>query len=142
LFGVIMKSTGKRNFLLFLVLFLTVIATGLFSRSQFIDRSSFLGKYSGDTLWGLMVFLGFCILFSKVETPIVALVSVIFSFSIEFSQLVQVDWLNELRQIKPVGLVLGYGFMWSDLLCYSIGIAFGCFLDLVLSSRREDKSLK
>lgn len=33
--------------------------------------------------------------------------------------------MNQLRSIKIVGLILGYTFLWTDLVAYTIGIAAG-----------------
>jgi hypothetical protein len=52
-----------------------------------------------------------------------------FSYVIEFSQLYQSDWINTLRDTTLGGLILGYGFLWSDLLCYAAGIFIGACLE-------------
>lgn len=130
-----MVINRKRNVFVYLLWFVLVIGLGLSSRSRFIDQSTFIGEYSGDTLWGLMVFIGFCILLPKKSTSTICLISLSFAFAIEFSQLLQMDWLNELRQIKLIGLIVGYGFKLSDLVCYAVGIGAGELLDSLLFKR-------
>lgn len=44
-----------------------------------------------------------------------------FCAAIEASQLWQPIWLDELRKQPLVALVLGRGFLWSDLVCYAVG---------------------
>jgi hypothetical protein len=34
-------------------------------------------------------------------------------------------WRDSIRQNTLGGLVLGFGFLWTDLVCYSVGIATG-----------------
>ena len=34
-------------------------------------------------------------------------------------------WIDNLRQTTLGGLVLGFGFLWSDIFCYTIGIIIG-----------------
>ncbi len=74
-----------------------------------------------------MVFYLFTIVLYKAPLKKILLATFIFSFMIEFSQLYQADWINQIRDIKLFALVLGHGFLWTDLLCYSVGIivAFG-----------------
>ncbi|MBD3879661.1 MAG: DUF2809 domain-containing protein, partial [Quinella sp. 1Q5] len=48
-------------------------------------------------------------------------------FLIELSQLWHPPFLEALRATTVGGLVLGYGFLWSDLVCYTVG-AFVCAL--------------
>ena len=52
-----------------------------------------------------------------------------FAYAIEFSQLYQADWINQIRQMRLGGLVLGFSFLPSDLVAYTIGIATGAGLD-------------
>ena len=115
----------KRFYYLGLIVFIIIL--GLCSRkySQFLP--GFIAEYSGDTLWALMVFFIFRFIFPKHTIFKTAVVSLIFSFAIEFSQLYQADWINNIRSIKYAGLILGYGFLWSDLICYSAGILIPSF---------------
>ena len=41
--------------------------------------------------------------------------------TIELSQLYQAPGLNRIRLTTLGGLLLGYIFLWSDLLCYGLG---------------------
>lgn len=110
---------------------------GIGSRKFAGQLPLFIAEYSGDTLWALMIFLMFGFLFAKYSTARIALFAFIFSFGIEFSQLYQADWLNALRSTKFGGLILGYGFLWSDLLCYSIGIITGVCLEKIFFEKKS-----
>jgi Protein of unknown function (DUF2809). len=57
-------------------------------------------------------------------------------FLVEISQLIQVDWLNTLRSNRFAALVLGQGFLWSDLLAYTIGVVSGMAIELNLMKRK------
>ena len=87
-----------------------------------------------------MVFLGICFIANKSKTWQISLAAITFSFAIEFSQLYQAPWINNLRHTKLGGLVLGYGFLTSDLICYTVGIAIGIILDLLIKRKIEDNS--
>ncbi len=109
---------------------------GLASRHFFGD-SPFVRAYVGDALWALMVFFGIGLLFARWPTTTVALVALLFSFGIEVSQLYHAPWIETLRHTRLGGLILGFSFVWSDLLCYSAGIAVGVAVDKGLNSGRK-----
>ncbi|MBU5675497.1 DUF2809 domain-containing protein [Alkaliphilus sp. MSJ-5] len=118
-----------RNRIIYFIFILLVIILGLGSRyfSDFLPK--WVHLYLGDILWALMIFFIFGFLFKRKNTFWIAMVSLLFSLSIEFSQLYQAQWINEIRHTTIGGLVLGYGFLWSDLLAYTVGIAIGILLE-------------
>lgn len=119
----------KRKLLLYIVFICLTILCGLVSRSTIIPLPIFVSTYAGDTLWALMVFWCFCVFFPQWKTWKIFLVSIFFSFTIEFSQFYHTPWIDTLRQNTLGALVLGFGFKFSDLICYSIGITLGAFID-------------
>jgi hypothetical protein len=130
-----------RNRLAYAAVIILVIGAGLASRSRFsVHLPRFIAEYAGDTLWALMVFLlmGFC--FPALRTPIVAVAAIGFSFMVEFSQLYQGEWINQIRGTRPGALVLGAGFVWSDFLCYTTGVVIGVVGELLCLVRREKRS--
>jgi len=135
--------TVKRNRTIYFILTVTVILSGLASRKYKEFLPSFLAEYSGDTLWALMIFLISGFVFSYNSTLINAAIALLFCFAVEFSQLYQAEWINMIRQTKTGGLILGFGFLWSDLLCYAAGISAGVIIEILLpnicfkTSRRD-----
>ena len=120
----------KRSRIIYFALFVITMVLGLASR-QFGDcLPVFLRNYPGDALWAMMVFCGIGFLFSKMAAAKVMLAALVFSFAIEFSQLYQADWINVLRHTTLGGLILGYGFLWSDLVCYTVGILIGVGIEI------------
>ncbi len=93
----------------------------------------FVRAYVGDTLWALMVFFGFAFFIRRWKIQTVALATLLFSFGIEISQLYHAPWIDRLRATRLGGLVLGYSFVWTDLLCYSIGVLIGVLINQWLS---------
>lgn len=51
--------------------------------------------------------------------------SLALAFLVEISQLYHARWIDSIRQTALGGLVLGFGFLWTDLVCYSVGIVTG-----------------
>lgn len=87
-------------------------------------------------MWALMVFFGFAVLFNRWPTETIVLATLLFSFGIEISQLYHAPWIDNVRATRLGGLVLGFGFVWSDLLCYSVGIAVGVLAEKYLIPNR------
>jgi hypothetical protein len=123
---------SSRNRVLYAVLAVAVVARGLLWRSGFIPLPPSLSNYGGDALWALMVFVGFGFLFSRASTLVVALLSLSFSWGVEFSQLYRAPWIDAVRATVPGRLVLGTTFNWPDLLAYALGIALGAWAEWCL----------
>ena len=106
------------------------MALGLLSRRYSELLPGFIVQYVGDTLWALAAFLGIGLLLPRWSTLNVAALALLFSYAIEVSQLYQVPWINQIRHTLLGGLILGYGFLWSDLICYTVGIVGGAAAEL------------
>ena len=86
---------------------------------------AFLAEYAGDTLWALMLFLLVSTLLAGRPIRTRATISLALAFLVEISQLYHAPWIDSIRQTTLGGLVLGFGFLWTDLACYSVGIVTG-----------------
>ena len=95
-----------------------LIALGLLSR-----RVKFVPAACGDALWAMMVYCCFRIVLIRKPLVISAAAALIASFAVEFSQMLTPDWLVKIRSTFLGHMLLGQGFLWSDLLAYTIGIA-------------------
>lgn len=115
----------KRKRIIYIWLAIIVMILGIASRRYGIYLPNIISKYAGDTLWALMVYLGFGFLFNKSKIRNVALASMTVSYLIEISQLYQGEWINSIRDTTIGALILGHGFLISDLVCYTIGILIG-----------------
>ena len=85
---------------------------------------NFFNTYFPDTAWTMAVYCGFGLLLdrgARCNLP----ASLIVSYLIEISQRFTSPLLLSLRSTTLGGLLLGYGFLWSDLVCYTVG-AFLC----------------
>jgi len=121
--------TKARNRIIYIIIIFIVIVLGLVSRylSDFLPK--WIHFYLGDVLWALMIFFIFGVVFKTKNTFWIGIVSIIFCFTVEISQLYQAQWINTIRHTAVGGLVLGYGFLWSDLLAYIVGIGIGISLE-------------
>ena len=135
----------KRSRLTYLTAAIAVVVLGLSSRRYSRVLPEFLASYAGDTLWALTAFLGVGILFPRWSTWRVFVTALLFAFAVELSQLYHSPWVDQVRRTRVGGFILGYGFLWSDLLCYVVGISIGCSLEKLLkllnARRREAGSV-
>ncbi|MGX4600076.1 ribosomal maturation YjgA family protein [Faecalimicrobium sp. JNUCC 81] len=113
----------------YFIITISVMFMGLLSRKFMFIFPKSIAPFVGDMFWAMMVYYGFKFLFLKLTNLKSFLVAIIFSFSIEVSQLYQADWINNIRATTLGGLVLGYGFLWEDLISYNIGIVLGVAID-------------
>jgi hypothetical protein len=106
---------------------------GLASRRFSAQLPFVIAEYGGDVLYASCMFS--IIRFIAIELNLlkVSFISFLLCALIEILQLYQADWIQKVRQTPPFGLVLGYGFLWSDFLCYAVGVVFG----LVICSQLE-----
>ncbi len=137
---VILLDGMKRSRITYLIAAIAVVVIGLASRRYPQVLPEFLASYAGDTLWALMAFLGIGMLFPGWSTLRVGLIALLFAFAIELSQLYHSPWLDQVRHTTAGGLILGYGFLWSDLLCYVAGISIGCTLEMLLTADARRRS--
>ncbi len=114
-----------------------VMILGLSSRKLSFVIPDFLDLYLGDVLWALMIFFMIAFFLPTIKTKLVAIIAVLFCFFIEGSQLYHAEWIDKIRHTTLGGLVLGYGFLWSDLVSYVIGIGIGVIIEFVRGKIRD-----
>lgn len=113
----------------YIIATILVVIAGLVSRRYRGEIPAFLAEYAGDTLWALMLFLIVSSLLAGWPILARAAISLALAFLVELSQLYHAPWIDSIRQTTLGGLVLGFEFLWSDLVCYSVGIAIGSLTD-------------
>ncbi|GAA4850553.1 DUF2809 domain-containing protein [Algivirga pacifica] len=105
------------------------IALGLPSRLFQETLPHWYVTYAGDFCWAMLVFFLIGSLFPKASTLRGMGYALVFAYSIEFSQLWKPEWLQTLRSYKLIALVIGRGFLWSDLIAYTLGILLAGLID-------------
>lgn len=134
-----MSSTNfTRNRLFYVFVILSVIGLGLGSRASPHLLPDFIATYAGDTLWALMAFLMIGFIFPSASTIRVAIIALLFSLFIEVTQLYHAPWIDEIRHHRLAALILGQGFLWSDLVCYTVGVAIGATVELIILEKMRD----
>lgn len=129
------KCNTKRNRGWITSCILLCILLGLLSRST-LPLPVFFRIYGGDTLWASMFYFIFLWIWPRQKATLIFIITILFAFAIEFSQMIDVAWLNALRQ-TPLRLLLGQGFLISDLLCYVGGTVLAYALDLFICYKKN-----
>ncbi|MCY1082935.1 ribosomal maturation YjgA family protein [Archangium lansingense] len=133
---------GPRSRAWLLPLMVLVVALGLGSRSAAarVHLPHLVTDYAGDTLWTVMVYL--CLVFALPRLPVrlAAAAALGISVLVELSQLIHTPWLDALRAHRLAALVLGRGFLLSDLVCYAVGTGLAAGTDLLCSRRQAPPS--
>ena len=115
----------KNKRLQYFIIALIVVASGIISR-----KIPFIPLFLGDLLYAVLIYFIFRMLFPKNKTIQTSILSLGFCFLIECFQLYQAQWIIEIRKTILGHLVLGEGFLWSDLLAYFFGTMIGYLIDL------------
>ena len=102
---------------IYLAITSAIIVLGLASRKHGDILPEFIAEYSGDTLWAAMVYCGIRFLFPSLSILKTIVISLLFSYCIEISQLYQADWANTAvemgryetgLQLLQAGVISGY----------------------------------
>lgn len=121
----------------YLALWILIVVLGLGSRTYSDYLPLWVATYAGDTLWAAMVYWGISFLFPFTHLLRRATIALLFSYCIEVSQLYQADWINVIRGTTLGALVLGHGFLWSDMLCYTIGVGLAVLIDFFFTAHKR-----
>lgn len=119
---------------------IVVIILGLASRRFRGELPTFVGEYSGDTLWALMMYLLVSVLLPGQRILRRGVIALSLAFLVEVSQLYHAPWIDAIRATTLGGLVLGFGFLWSDFACYTVGVVLGMVIEWVIARGMTPKT--
>lgn len=122
-----MPNHLKKRFI-YLVIASVTIAVGLATRKMPQYFPVFIATYGGDTLWASLFFFVFRFIFPVPAVYKIAIGTYAFALAIEISQLYHAPWIDQFRHTFFGKMILGSGFLWSDLICYAIGTLFAWLL--------------
>jgi len=125
-------QNNSRNRVVLAFSILAIILLGLASRKYSFLFPVVFGKYPGDVLWSLMVYFIFAFFKPSASSARLAIYTLLTSYLDEFSQLIQLPWLNLIRHTTLGHLILGTGFSWYDIFSYTIGVIISLLLDYIL----------
>src|SRR5262249_55200222 len=118
-----------RHPLVWILLIALTCCLGLGSRRHAAHLPGFVVQYTGDTCWALALVLVLGLVLPQASTGRIAALALTGAFLVEISQLYHGPWIEVVRWTALGGLVLGFGFLWSDLACYVVGVLLGVVLE-------------
>ncbi|MCU0321472.1 MAG: DUF2809 domain-containing protein [Chitinophagaceae bacterium] len=121
--------------MIYCVLFLVTIPIGLATRKKPEWFYEPIAKYGGDILWTSLFFFLFRIIFPTKKLLTILCYTYAFAVSIEISQLYHANWIDDIRRTFLGKMILGFGFLWSDLMCYAIGALLGWVLATLIEKK-------
>jgi hypothetical protein len=119
---------------LYFIIAIFVVILGVLSR-----KIHGIPLFIGDILYAVMIYFGCRMLFLKISNPKKIISPLLLCYIIELQQLCHAEWLVTIRNTTFGHYVLGQGFLWSDMVCYTVGVAVAYFVE---SSFLKDSNLK
>jgi hypothetical protein len=122
----------KTSRLLYFFIALFVIFLGILSR-----KIAGVPLFFGDVLYAVLIYFCLRTVFLQQSKTGALFSSIAICFTIEFLQLLQYEWLVQIRNTVLGHYILGTGFLISDLFYYCIGGFLGFFGDLLKKSKNN-----
>ena len=116
-----------------LIALLAIVAFGLASRRFALHLPHFVARYAGDAMYAAAMFALVALIWPRWSIVRIAIVSFIACVMVEISQLYHAPWIQSVRATRIGGWILGFGFRWSDLICYATGVAIMATLTWLVS---------
>jgi hypothetical protein len=129
------RFSGVSGRILYAFLIAGTIVAGLATRSTLFSMPRVFGKYPGDCLWAVMIFLGVGLIFPALTTPRTAGLAILICFVVETIKLLPWDWLDSIRQTSVGHLVLGRAFTWQNYIAYSVGVLIAALVEVLIWKR-------
>ena len=125
----------RRSVRIYLPIMALIVAFGLPARMIQDRLPAWYVQYFGDYLWAMLLFFVFALMLQNKSTVQTAIITLLFAYGIEISQLFHPAWLETLRSFKVFALILGYTFLWSDIAAYTLGIFSGALVEYLIHTR-------
>jgi hypothetical protein len=106
-----------------------LIFLGLGSRAYSGCYDAWIHLYIGDILYTTMYYFLFRWFWQDLSMWKAASAAIFLCYAIEFLQLYQAPWMESIRNTRLGGLILGFGFLGSDFVCYTLGGIFGVLIE-------------
>jgi hypothetical protein len=124
----------KNKRLLYFILLIGIIFLGIMSR-----KINWVPLCTGDFLYAIMIYLLVRIFLVDKKAIQILILATFICYGIEFLQLYQGQCMIELRKTLFGRYVLGQGFLWSDILAYTIGTFIAFTLEKIILKRNANQ---
>jgi len=124
-----MKPKNRSQIISYIILIMVAALAGIFTRTYPENLPPFVVRYSGDTMWATALYFLIALLSLKKKFGFRFYLTLAISLLVEFSQLYRAPWIDGIRETTIGALILGNGFLWTDLLCYLAGAILALIID-------------
>jgi Protein of unknown function (DUF2809) len=118
--------------IIFFILFVFCTWLAIATRKHANWFHPLIAEYGGDIIWAGMFLFLLRIFFQRTALWKLALACYALGVLDEVLQLYHAPWIESIRHTRIGGLMLGFGFMWSDILCYAIGTFLGYWIVILI----------
>ncbi|MEN6452222.1 MAG: DUF2809 domain-containing protein [Thermoguttaceae bacterium] len=118
--------------LVYLALIPIVIASAFATRAGWPWMPGFVVEYGDDTLWAWMLFMVLRAVAPRRPPLHATLAALAIAYLCEISQLYHAPWIDAIRGYRLGVILLGDCFVWSDMVCYTVGILAGVAIEIGL----------
>ncbi len=117
---------------IYFILFIFFIWLAIATRKHPTWFHPFIAEYGGDIIWAGMFLFFLRLFFGRVTLWKLALVNYGLGIADETLQLYHAPWIEATRKTRIGGLLLGFDFVWSDIICYGVGTLLAFFMILLI----------
>ncbi|MCT4688481.1 ribosomal maturation YjgA family protein [Vallitalea sp.] len=122
-----------KKIILYIITTIIIIILGLLSR-----EIKGIPLFMGDVFWAMMVFFILAFIFFNKNSSFIFILSIIITYIIEITQLYHRPWIDNFRKTSIGHILLGQGFLWSDLIAYLAGIIIGYLIKKFIDNKMEE----
>jgi glycerol uptake facilitator-like aquaporin len=115
--------------LVYVAFTIAILFIALFIRSKWAVLPYFINFWIGDFLWAFMLYFLWRAIFLQFNRYKMTIALIVFCWLIEGSQAWHTPWLDDFRHTTIGGLLLGHGYLWSDILAYTAGVIVAYWAD-------------
>jgi Protein of unknown function (DUF2809) len=119
------------------VLIAITVPLGFVTRMTSLPMPALVRDFGGDVLSATCIYFGVRFILETRNLWQCGAISFIVCVLIELQQLITWEPLLRLREDTPMDILLGHGFLWSDLVCYAVGVLMGLAISRYLESRER-----
>lgn len=113
----------------YILLAIVTIIIALIIRKLWTHLPFWINIWIGDFLWAVMLYFAMIAVFMPKNRWKATAYLIVFCWIIEISQEWHTEWLDAFRQTYIGGLLLGHGFLWSDIISYTMGALVAYLID-------------
>jgi hypothetical protein len=124
--------------LIYLALIPAIIVLAFATRSGASWIPGFVATYGGDTLWALMAFWVVRVILPRWSLLRAVLLTLAIAYLCEISQLYHAPWIDAIRSYRLGCVLIGNCFVWSDLVCYTVGVLAGAAVEWTLQKNQRE----